>query len=127
MTATGPGPFFVSKSHTFDIEVEPYCFDQVITPSVLTNQVYTVYEPLQSYTAPVFTNSDDLYCPLSYELFYDTSQSWLTPDVNGRKIEWQTDDNNNFGTQTITVKATGIDGITASDSFTIEVIVNCDN
>ena len=68
-----------------------------------------------------------MYCPLSYELVYDTTQSWLTPDANGRKISWQTDENDNSGTHLITVKATNIDGITASESFTIEVLTSCDN
>jgi len=61
----------------------------VVTESVVVDQFYKVNGALGSYEVDAFANDEPVYCPLTYSIIFDTSQTFMTK-VSDRGMQWQT-------------------------------------
>lgn len=100
----------------------------VTPPSIPASIEYLVGAPLDSYTVPEFSQDYADFCTLVYTIIYDTSQSWLIP-LNTRKMEWETNDNENADIYQIIVEVSVLEmpdwGIISSVDYELDVIASC--
>lgn len=64
-------------------------FKVVTIPSVVDFE-YRVGESQAEYEVGTFENDEEVYCPLTYTILYDTTRAWLVQDGE-RKMKWSTD------------------------------------
>ena len=74
-----------------------------VTISEVVDQEYKVNGGTESYEI-FFTNSDEVMCPLIYQMSYPFSAEFMLP-LSGTKVMWQTDQNSDSGTYAISVTA----------------------
>lgn len=87
MRVTATGPEAVTAFTEYDLIVNKNCFYMVVTKSVVVDQFYKVNGALGSYEVNAFANDEPVYCPLTYSIIYDTSQTFMTK-VDDRKMQW---------------------------------------
>ena len=76
------------------------------------------------YEVDIFENSEDFYCPLTYTIQYDQDRVWLT-QIDDRIMQWETDENGDYGDYTVTVVGKCEQDFEYSISYQLTIIRDC--
>ena len=124
ITVEATGPEGVTESVSFNLIVEPFCDDQIISAPRVVGKQYIFLESGSSYEVPEFSNDKPTYCELTYSLQYDESQTWITK-ISEREIWWYASELHTPGDYLITVTGTGPSGVSAETSYILTAEISC--
>lgn len=79
----------VTKTLTYELKVEINCKNMVVGLPDTINHKYKVNDKLGSYEVEAFTNSEPIYCPLTYQITISSRPTFINT-VSERKIDWIT-------------------------------------
>lgn len=126
VTATALLDATQTASVSYSIAVTKNCLVQIITPPEVEDHYYKIGDPQTGYQIPLFGNTDEEFCPLTYEWDYDVAMtSWTYLDIEPRTLNWNSYSNVYSGVYTVGMIASNEAGVTARVEYLIYVDPSC--